>query len=170
MHRKSDFQPPLEGSTCYSTIEKWAKPYPEGGLTTSDILDDRIDQALHVAYQIPEGSLHARLALPPGWRNIYQLLPPELSDLVQKSLAIDDDKEEPCFHGVVINIVPEQVSKNANWDELHRITHVSLVSMVRHSHAFEIDLPVFGILLKGSEATIEIGWWEETEDGVVCIC
>ncbi len=117
----------------------------------------------------PDASFHVKPHFPPAWIDLYQHLPPELSDLVQKSLSLDENVSHPSFHSVAFNVYSAEGGGDdeLDWDELHRVTHVSLSSMLRHLYTFKVDLPVFGVLLKGTRVSLKIGWWEETEDGMV---
>ncbi|KIJ29132.1 hypothetical protein M422DRAFT_250131 [Sphaerobolus stellatus SS14] len=78
--------------------------------------------------------------------------------------------KEPQFASVVftnasqLSCDPETLS----FHEVRRYSRLATTAVLRQTHAFGVDSPIFGVLLKGREVAIHVDWYEERDGAIDC--
>ena len=101
---------------------------------------------------------------------MVQQLPSELHASILYNLTPKVEGDGPEFFTLVFTILQPQDEENPeafSWDCLLNLAKPAMASMLRQMHAIRLDLPVFGVLFRGTSAAMHVGWWENGEDHVV---
>lgn len=159
--------------------ELWSLPAVTRHLSQEDALRSPNVRVLNVAHVIPTAAVFLRpnpalVATKNEFRPTSEAAASapateEFSKVLESSASPLVHATEPLFASAVFTSASqishrrEQPSFYALW----RYNRLAATSLLRQAHSFHMDIPVFGVLLRGDLVAFHIDWYEEREGVVV---
>ena len=152
----------------YSDLPPWSVPYPHVRLKSSDLANNLLHKALRLTSLEPRDAMGVTKPWTEAWQQLMSEMTTDLQEVFLRNISPDDCTGQFRFFSTILTSLPVSRDKeNPSWEAVQRISRLSTTTMLRQLQAFQINVPVFGILFLGSKVSVHVDWWEESEANLV---
>lgn len=145
---------------------KWLIPMPFDSLTDLALTSIYMEDVLK-SYRLDiSAGVKVYPKAPTNWKTLVGHIPTmhgeDLFDNLSPSARLNT---QIAFYSAVVTTEDDCPSDQMpSWEDMIKVNQFASATALRQQGSFQIDTPVFGIVLRSSRARVQVSWWSKVRD------